>query len=107
MSKIDPNVKLLYCLMLNKGKVYNDPEVLEVRGKLPITITERIAVECIITILEDLHGHMIGEDKVNLTNFDFCHFVKYGAKNKNFKYNKFFKKIAPKKDFNGGVFRRV
>jgi len=108
MSKIDPNVKLLYCLMLNKGKICNDPEVMDVRGKLPITITERIAVECIIAILENLHGHIISEDKVNLTNFSFCHFVKYGIPTQQTNFNnKVVKKIAPKKDFKGGMFRRV
>ncbi|KKK64440.1 hypothetical protein LCGC14_2984140, partial [marine sediment metagenome] len=41
INKISPNIMLLYCMLINKGRVCID--AVGPRGKLPFTITEDCA----------------------------------------------------------------
>ena len=74
---MDPNVLLLYCMFLNKGRVVQG--AINARMGLPLTITEDIAERVITDICRSLfrdYGVSESQIKVALTQTDFCHFKK-------------------------------
>lgn len=75
-------VKFMYYMMLNKGNIAGDPDVLGNRLNMPMTITEDCAEECILKICNQIAdvARQPGSVKlIKLTTYDFCHFVKYGS----------------------------
>lgn len=79
MNKISPPVKLMYYMLLNKGNICGDPDVIIARMGLPITINESYAEECIKDICDRIAdaANQSGSVKlIKLTTYDFCHFYR-------------------------------
>ena len=104
-------VKLLYCMMLNKGRVFGNATDARMSLPIPITITQTSANETIRTICDAIATDA-GEkpeviDIINLTTYyDFCHFGHlYGSESDKAVGPRLL--YTPKKSQFGTLFKRV
>ncbi len=105
INKISPNIMLLYCMLINKGRVCID--AVGPRGKLPFTITEDCADRIIRKICDDIAKDAGVDPKdinVKVTNYDFCH-----CRNlkKRLGATKIYNRIKPNIGKFGATFKRV
>jgi len=77
-------VRLVYYMLMNKGRI-NSRDTVAIASRIdmpiPMTITEKSANSSIQIILEAAARETKGDaTKVHahITNFDFCHFIKFG-----------------------------
>lgn len=72
---MNPSVLLLYCMLINKGRVFGS--AIQRRMAFPLTVTEQNADSVIRQICDDIASDA-GVDpeliQIQLNEYDFCHF---------------------------------